>query len=242
MPRKPAQASKADLNLAPGGSAAVDRALSLLGAFRAGDNGLTLADLAARTGLYKSTTLRLLASLVHAGLVQRGTDQRYGLGPELARLGALCSASSSLQTQLLPVMRELVASTGESVSFHVRRGRQRLCLLRVDSTQVLRDNVRAGDVLPLNRGAGGRVLLAYAGQRGALYTQIRQAGVAVLSDDRVVGLTGVAAPVWGAQGELVGALTLTLPGIRMRAGLAEAVRQAALTASRALGGAADQGP
>jgi DNA-binding IclR family transcriptional regulator len=238
MPRKPAQPSEADLDSAPGGSAAVDRALSLLAAFRAGDSALTLTELAGRTGLYKSTVLRLLASLVHARLLQRGADQRYALGPELARLGALCSASFSLEAQLLPVMRELVASTGESASFHVRRGTQRLCLLRVDSPQLLRDHIRVGDVLPLNRGAGGRVLLAFSGQRGGLYAQIRRDGMAVLNDDRVVGLTGISAPVWGAAGELVGALTLTLPGLRMRAEFVAAVRGAAQAACRALGGTA----
>jgi DNA-binding IclR family transcriptional regulator len=39
--------------------------------------------------LYKSTALRLLASLEHAGLVQRHADGRYALGPEVARLNAV---------------------------------------------------------------------------------------------------------------------------------------------------------
>ena len=42
MPKKAAQPSVADLQAAPGGAAAVDRALSLLCAFRAGDDGLSL--------------------------------------------------------------------------------------------------------------------------------------------------------------------------------------------------------
>ena len=48
MPRKAQTHSMADENAAPGGAAAVDRALSLLGAFRAGDTALTLAELAER--------------------------------------------------------------------------------------------------------------------------------------------------------------------------------------------------
>ena len=40
----------------------MDRALSLLAAYQEGDRSLTLNDLAARTGLVKSTVLRLLAS------------------------------------------------------------------------------------------------------------------------------------------------------------------------------------
>lgn len=236
MPRKAAQSSVADQDAAPGGAAAVDRALSLLAAFRPGDAVLTLAELASRTQLYKSTALRLLASLEHAGLVQRHGESGYGLGPGLVRLHALYAAAFSLDAQLLPVLRDLVARTRESAAFHVRQGDQRLCLLRVDSPQLLRDHVRAGDRLPLHRGAGGRVLLAFSGARGRLYAQIRRDGYLLRTGDRVEGLTGISAPVWGPGGTLAGALTLTLPEQRLQPGFVEAVRQAAARATRALGG------
>src|SRR5215204_585941 len=96
MPRYPAvppARSSADA----GGVAAVDRALMLLAAFRAGDRSLALPELAARTSLVKSTVLRLLASLQHFGLVQRLEDGRYGLGSEVARLQSIYTASFSLE-------------------------------------------------------------------------------------------------------------------------------------------------
>ena len=83
MPRKPAQPSLADEQAAPGGAAAVDRAMSLLAAFRDNDQSLSLAELAERTRLYKSTVLRLVASLEHANVVQRLPDGNYALGPEI---------------------------------------------------------------------------------------------------------------------------------------------------------------
>lgn len=236
MPRKPAVASYADQQAAPGGAAAVDRALSLLSAFGVGDTALTLAELSARTQLYKSTALRLLASLEHARLILRGANGRYSLGPELARLHSIYSASFSLEDEVLPVLRELVARTRESAAFHVRQGDQRLCLFRVDSPQVVRDHIRAGDLLPLKKGAGGRVLLAYEGAKGALYDQIRRDGVAVLSGDRVPELTGISAPVFGHGGTLVGALTLTLPTGRMRPDFKASVLQSARLLSARLGG------
>ncbi len=226
----------ADDDATPGGAAAVDRALSLLAAFRSGDSALTLAELAARTRLHKSTALRLLASLEHARLLQRRPEGAYALGPEVVRLSALHDAAFSAEAQLLPVLRALVDATQESAAFHVRRGEQRLCLLRVDSAQLLRDHVRAGDILPLERGAGGRVLLAFGGARGARYAQIRHDGIAVLHGDRVAGLTGISAPVWGAGGELAGAITLTLPEPRMQPGFIAAVHGAARQATQALGG------
>lgn len=238
MPRKAAQASVADDHAAPGGAAAVDRALSLLSAFRSGDTALGLAELATRTGLYKSTALRLLASLEHARFVQRRGAEGWVPGPELARLGALHAESFSLQALVQPALRALVAATGESAAFHVRQGRERLCLFRQDSPQVLRDHIRAGDRLPLNRGTGGRVLMAHAGARGKVYDQIRRDGVIELLGDRVPDLLGISAPVFGADGTLAGALTLTLPASRRRPTLAAQVRAAAAALSLALGAAA----
>ena len=237
MPKKSAQPSLADQHAAPGGAAAVDRALSLLCTFRAGDAALSLAELAERTRLYKSTALRLLASLEHARLLQRQADGRYALGAELARLHAVYAASFSLEAQVLPVLHELVDATRESAAFHVRQGEQRLCLFRVDSPQLLRDHIRAGDLLPLDRGAGGRVLLAFSGMRGKRYDAIRRDGFVTLSGDRVPGLTGISAPVWQAGGMLAGALTLTLPDPRMQPRFAKQLRDAAQRLSARLGGA-----
>ena len=236
MPRKAIAPSLAEENSAPGGVAAVDRALSLLAAFRSGDRTLTLSELAERTRLYKSTALRLLASLEHARLVVRQGEGVYTLGPELARLHSVFTGSFSLEAEVVPALRALVAVTHESAAFHVRQGEQRLCLYRVDSPHVVRDHTRAGDVLPLDRGAGGRVLCAFAGARGTLYETIRKQGYVVLDSDRVPDLTGVSAPVFGADGALVGALTLTMPSSRKRASFPAAVRKAAAQLTQRLGG------
>ena len=241
MPRKPALPSLADEQAAPGGAAAVDRALSLLAAFQGGDAALSLAELAARTRLYKSTLLRLAASLEHARLLQRSADGRYALGPEVARLHGIYAESFSLQAQVMPALHELVAATRESAAFHVRQGDARVCLYRVDSPQPLRDHVRPGELLPLNRGAGGRVLMAFSGARGRLHEQIRRDGVADLTGDRVKDLAGISAPVFGVGGELLGALTLTLPAQRHRPTLAAQVRAAAARLSHRLGAPVSSG-
>jgi DNA-binding IclR family transcriptional regulator len=222
MPRKAQTESVADTHAAPGGAAAVDRALSLLSAFRAGDASLGLGELAERTQLYKSTVLRLLASLEHARLVQKLGDGRYALGAEVARLHGVYAASFSLDRVVLPVLRELVAATGESAAYHVRQGEARLCLYRVDSPHPIRDHIKAGDLLPANRGTGARILIAFgAGRLRArdqkdrqLYAKIREQGYYTAVGDRLAEVAGISAPVFGADGALAGALTLTMPGNR----------------------------
>ncbi|MEK8026941.1 MAG: hypothetical protein RLY78_1342 [Pseudomonadota bacterium] len=238
MPKKSSRPSVADEQAAPGGAAAVDRAISLLTAFQPGESALTVTELAERTRLYNSTVLRLLASLAHGRLLRRTADGRWALGPEVARLGALYTASFSLEDVVLPEMRELVARTQESVAFHVRQGEQRLVLLRVDSPQLLRDHVRAGDVLPLDRGAGGRVLMACSGAPGRLYDQVRQDGYVMVTGDRIPGLVGISAPVWRTGTELAGALTLTAPEIRVQPSFVDELRASAARLTQALGGRA----
>ncbi|MDP9896609.1 DNA-binding IclR family transcriptional regulator [Variovorax boronicumulans] len=239
MPRKAQTESVSDLNAAPGGAAAVDRALSLLSAFRPGDEALSLAQFAERTQLYKSTALRLLASLEHARLIRRQDDGRYTLGMEIARLHGLYAASQSLDRIVLPVLRALAAATGESAAYHVRQdqgdGWVRLCQFRVDSSHVVRDHVRAGDLLPNDRGAGARVLIAFGPDtdrpRGArerkLYEAIRAQGFCALVGDRTAELAGISAPVLHADGSLAAAVTLTMPTHRYDEGYIEPVRAAA---------------
>jgi DNA-binding IclR family transcriptional regulator len=53
--------------------------------------------------------------------------------------------------------------------------------------------------------------------------------------DRVAGRVGIAAPVFGAGGALLGALALTLPESRRRPGLTKTVRDSAAALSRTLG-------
>lgn len=222
MPRKARTESIADAHAAPGGAAAVDRALTLLSAFRPGDSALSLVELAQRTQLYKSTALRLLASLEHARLVQKLDDGRYALGAEVARLHGVYAASFLLDQVVLPVLRDLVGATGESAAYHVRQGEARLCLYRVDSPHPIRDHIRAGDVLPSDRGTGARILIAFSargiragGQKDRqLYAKIREQGYYTAIGDRLAEVAGISAPVFKADGTLAGALTLTMPAHR----------------------------
>lgn len=132
------------------------------------------------------------------------------------------------------------AATGcqdrESVALHIKQGEQRLCLFRVDSPQLLRDHVKAGDVLPLDRGAGGRVLMAFSGAKGKVYDKIRKDGYIHAVSDRVPGLVGVSAPVFKGNGQLVGALTLTVPESRFKNQFVDDLRaSAALLCQQLLG-------
>lgn len=222
------------------GVAAVDRALSVLAAFREGDRALTLAEIAQRTGMYKSTILRLCGTLERHGYLQRLDGAASRLGPAPTKLASLYQRSFRLGDVVVPVLHDLVRRSGESASFYVREGDLRVCLHRVDSPRAVREHVREGDHLPLDRGAAGRVLLAFGGKEGAVYDRIRRRYVAATFGERDRETAAVAAPVFRVGQELAGALSISGPihrfSPRTAARLARVVLQAAGDLTAALGG------
>src|SRR5882757_3605767 len=156
------------------GVAALDRAITILNAFTTADRSLGLAEIAARTGLYKSTILRLASSLIRGQLLERLHDGRYRIGPATFRFGALYQRSVVAIDILLPIMRDLSEQSWESVAFYVRSGDVRTCLYRVESKHPIRYTIREGDVLPLLVGSGGRVLAAFSGEPGEPYETVRK--------------------------------------------------------------------
>lgn len=222
------------------GVAAVERALSILGAFQENESRLSLSKLAERSGLYKSTTLRLIDSLESFGYIRRLSSGDYQLGPTLFRLGMLYRQSLNLEDFVMPTLRDLAKDTTESASFYVRQGTTRVCLFRVDSAQALRDHVRTGDELPLRRGAAGHILTTFEGGAAVAKTAGPSKFTVATMGERQVDLAAVAAPVFGAAGDLVGALSVSGPKSRFTksvvAGIGASVLRHAKLLTAALGG------
>jgi DNA-binding IclR family transcriptional regulator len=193
------------------GVAAVDRALAITAAFRGSDRALSLAELAARTGFYKSTILRLTASLERAGHLVRLDDGKWRPGPALSRLGALYQASFELRDYVLPVLRRLADETGETAAFYVPEGDVRVCLFRVDSANPVRFNVYVGDHLPMSYGVVGRVLTAFLDGQDVLSERIRRDLVYAAKGEISPEIGVVSSPVFDRDGRTVGAIGISTP-------------------------------
>jgi DNA-binding IclR family transcriptional regulator len=222
------------------GVAAVDRAFKILFAFTPEDSTVGLSELAERTGLYKSTILRLVGSLLRWHLLIRLADGRYRLGPGALQLGAVYQQSHRSRDVFMPILQELAEATGESVAYYVREGDGRVCLHRVDSAHVLRYHVREGDFLPLTVGSGGRVLAAFAGAPGEPYETIRTRFFYSSVGERDRDIAGMSVPVFTVGQAVAGALTVAGPSTRLDeeffATHLPALLAAAAEATTALGG------
>lgn len=224
------------MSINEGGVAAVDRALSLLSAFKEADRQLSLAELAKRTGLYKSTILRLTVSLVRAGFLRRLENGDFALGPALLRLGELYQASFDLEQVVMPALRRLAHETGESAAYYVRDGSERVCLYRVASTahRVLH-YVTPGTRFALSTGASGCVLRAFGAQPDASpdCEAARRDLVAVSAQDRRAETIALAAPVFSSAA-VAGALSLAGPAGRFTEDALNSMKQAILSEAQAL--------
>lgn len=223
-----------------GGVIAVTRALSLMEAFAVGESALSLAELSRRAGMHKTTVLRLARTLALSQYMVQTDDGQWRLGPAAGWLGARYQAGFDVNNVVEPALHQLVKDTGESASFYVREGDIRSCVARVEGPQSLRHHVRIGERLPLNRGAPGRVILAFSGAPGEPYESIRERGYHLSLGEREADVSSVAAPVFGVNWRLLGSMCISGPSSRLtKAKLekhAKAIVRAANQLSYALAG------
>lgn len=227
--RLPRRKKPVDAKRLVDGVESVDRALSILRAFTGSDGSLSLAVLSARTGLYKSTLLRLARSLQKAGFLVRNTDGTFAVGTEPLRLAALVKRSHSLEQTVRPVLIRLTAKSGHSASFFARKGKSRLCLYRENPAAGLRDTIQEGDLLPLSRGAAGKILLCHDGSKQTA-PDFRPV---ITRGERDPEIGAIALPVYTPDGDVF-ALSLSGPVYRFDETRVRQLSRTLTTAARQL--------
>ena len=188
----------------------------VLEAFRGGAPSLSLAEIVAATGLLKTTVFRILLTFEQAGYLIRLPNGRFQLGAIFMEFGMLCKQSFRLEDHVNPVLERLVEATSESASFYVRQGEQRLCLLRVESQQPVRDVASAGTLMPIDDTAASTVLRTYHDCQdarsllGGSIGSMLEMTLATVGKGTTPQVASVAAPIFGTEG-LLGAVSVTGP-------------------------------
>lgn len=235
MPRHtPKPAMQTPVNAPETGVTAVARALQIMEAFRIGERHLSLAEISRRTGLHNTTVLRLARTLALSGYMVQREEGEWRLGPATGWLGARYQAGFDINNVVEPTLRELSQTTQESASFYVREGDERACIARVEGPQSVRHHVRIGMRLPLNLGAPGRVILAFSGESGADYEDIRRRGYHISLGEREPEVSSVAAPVFGLNWRLLGSMCISGPTSRLNRQQLEAHARTVMDAANRL--------
>jgi DNA-binding IclR family transcriptional regulator len=218
----------------------IHRTIQILRAFSIENKTLTLTDLHNRTGLSKPSLQRILSTLVFEGLLNKNEEtKKYQLGLELLFLGNLVEKNSSLLSIAHPVMEEIQANTGESVSLNVIEENKRRCIGYLKSKYELQTLTFVGQESPLYAGASAKILLAFLSERelekyfreinleklteetiiskDSLFTEIRkirELGYAISFGERVKGAVSISAPIFSPFNEIIAGLSIAIPAAR----------------------------
>ncbi len=196
----------------------LDRAVALLDVL-ARRGPCALSDLARESGLPRPTAHRLAVALEQHALVVRDAGGRFRLGGRLVGWGVAAGATLALVEPARAVLERLSNDTGESAQLYVREGDRRVCVAVHERPTGLRDTVPLGALLPLGRGSGGRILLAWAADADRFdldpgeLAAVRSSGWAATAGEREPGVASVSAPV-RLDGEVVAAISVSGPADR----------------------------
>ncbi len=215
----------------------VSRAIAVLRTFEGGSLDLSLKELTERMGLNKVTVLRLARTLVFEGLLIH--DSRTGL--YRMSLGCIGLARKLLDRDglfdcALPFMEEARERTKETVCLIVREGWDRVVTHTLPSFQPVRFVLEVGDRRPIHMGAAGQCLTSGMAEdqlenlferlddtadinvRGVASAEIRTRLVSIREHGWAVGrgewsseAAGAAAPVYGPDGSVAGAISIVMP-------------------------------
>src|SRR5215470_8399778 len=196
------------------GTQAIDRAAELLVGVVESPGPVTVGELSQRSGLPKSTTSRLVGALERRGLVQRSSDRRLRPGPVLLRYASR-DASQSLVELAQPSLRRLADASGETINLAIPGPQGVEHLAQEDTAHFVGVTDWVGRSVPFASAANGKCFLAFGGGEVEESELIRRRGYATSIDELEVGLSALAAPVLGAEGAVVAALSISGPTSRL---------------------------
>jgi IclR family pca regulon transcriptional regulator len=135
------------------------RGLAVVEAFAGRTEGVTVAEVAATTGLSRAAVRRLLITLEMLGYATH-SGSVYRLGTRVMRLGFSFLSSNSLATMAAPLLEELSTTFHESCSLSVLEGDEIVYVARSAAKRVMSVGLSIGSRLPAYCTSMGRVMLA----------------------------------------------------------------------------------
>jgi IclR family transcriptional regulator, acetate operon repressor len=223
------------------GPRALARLLGLFEVLAKRSKGQTLAELNVVLKSPKSSLLNLLRPLVTEGYLTY-EDGRYWLGTSIFRLAASIMSVWNFSNTLRPYLEELAEQSRESVYIGVLDPILRTVTFvdAIESRHPVRFSVPVGTAAPLYCTAAGRVLLAFSSEKfqahyirtaklnaqapqtittqkalRAAVDKTRESGIAISVDESTPGAAAIAAPIFGADGNVMAAIVVGGPAERL---------------------------
>lgn len=184
----------------------VERAFDLLGCFSAEHKTVTLTEAARAVDLPLSTVSRLFGTLEASQFVRRLADGRYMPGGRLLRIGVVALHGVELYDVSEEYLERLASLTGESANLAIPTSDGQVLYLRqVASRHSVRHDNWIGRSVPVEGTAIG----------DAITGKVNAEGFSLKLTTLEPDVTAVAAPVYGADGQIIAALSVTSPSYRV---------------------------
>ena len=243
---------------------ALERGLKLLAIIAEAD-GLSLTTLAQRAGIAPSTAHRILATLKASDFVHCDPQGGYLIGVQAFRIGSAFLRNRKLADVGRNIMRRLMEDAGETVNLGIEDDGYVVFVSQNESHQAIRAFHRPGSRSLLHASSIGKAIMAALSDDEAVerlhrsgmpkftahtivdpqtlladLVQVRKRGWAVDDEERTEGLRCVGAAIYNEHGEVVGAISISGPTVRMteeRLGeLGPMVKRAAAAITDRIGG------
>jgi len=218
-----------------GGTQAVDRAAALVTLVVEADAPVTFAELSEASGLARSTRWVRSSAARSREVVERVGPGEYIGGSLFVIYAARHDRNAQLARLALPMLETIGAETGETVHLAVASGGRAAHIAQVDSTYLLGARDWTDVEVPPHCSALGKVLLAWKvldlpegplervtdrtlRTPSALEEDLEDArsrGFAVTHHELEIGLSGVAAPVFGPEKTVVATVGISGPTARL---------------------------
>jgi len=192
---------------------AIEKCLQILSIFSLDKTQFSINEICEKLHFNISTTYRILCTLEEYGYVSRLKSKDYVVGTQALYLSAIYTQSNHLE-QIRPIVDAIRDISGETASFFVEEDSMRICLYRAHSRDEIRHNIEQGSRLELNRGASGRIILAYGKRKNdktGFYKEIRDAGYYLAIHEHNSSLFALAVPVISSSSKFVGAIVVSGP-------------------------------
>lgn len=211
----------------------LDNALKVLDILSVTDN-LGVSDIVKISGIDRTSVFKILYTLSNRGYVIKTPNAKYRLGGKLAAMGDIVSSRQSISDVSAPFLRTLRERLHETLAISVLNANGRtviICRESGDSPNHVED--RIGFELDAHTTSSGKVLLAYLDEntkhriverlRFKIYTPytiaspealypvldtVRVQGYAMDRDERYLGRSTVAAPIFDSTRQCIAAISL----------------------------------
>ena len=209
----------------------------ILDAFTLERPAMTLGEIQQTTGLPTSTVQRLVSNMAAQGLLDRSGDQ-IRIGVRVAYWAATATKDLDVLAVVNPVLKEIRDKIGETACFFKVEKNFRVCVAIAETHHALRRDMYVGHIIPLHAGSASRVLLAWNPELAErilggpleqladgtvtspdelrhVIAQAKADGYAITAGEREDSASGLSAPVFDAAGDVLGAITISGPTLRM---------------------------